>query len=114
MKIAIPTNDRITIAKRTGKATEIAFYVIDNGAIKSVTYTKNTHSHDDHGRNDVNYNLDEREELNYDKLLDILIDVDLLLVKAVGKYMKKTLQKANINYQLVSTDAISEILKDYL
>ena len=47
MNIAIPTNDRKSIAKRTGKASEIAFYTINNGTIISVTYTKNTHSHDD-------------------------------------------------------------------
>lgn len=112
MNIAIPTNDRKSIAKRTGKASEIAFYTINNGTIISVTYTKNTHSHDDHRRSEEDY--DENEEHNYDKLLDILINVDLFLVKSVGKFMKKTLQKGNINYQLVKIDDISEILKDYL
>lgn len=105
MKIAIPTNDRKSIANRTGRAFEIAFYTIENGEIKSVTYSKNTHSHDDHRENG---------DQNHDKLLDILIDVDILLVRAVGKFMKKTLQKGNINYQLVNVDAISKILEDYL
>ena len=127
MNIAIPTNDRKSIAKRTGRASEFAFYTINNGEIKSVTYKKNTHSHDDHDRNEGhhgenenhnheghNHEHHEHEEHNHDELLEILTDIDLLLVRAVGKYMRKTLQKGNFKYQLVKIDDISEILKAYL
>lgn len=125
MKIAIPTNDRKSIAKRTGRALEFAFYTIENGEIKSVTFTKNTHSHDDHDKNEGHHhgeNEDQKHEEhhhehgehNHDELLDILINIDILLVRAVGKYMRKTLKKGNINYKLVKIDDISKILKDYL
>ena len=125
MKIAIPTNNRIEIAKRTGRASEFAFYNIENGGIKSVTYKKNTHSHDDHDRNEGHHHGENEShehgkhehqhvEHNHDELLEILTDIDVLLVRAVGKYMRKTLQKGNINYKLVKIDVISEILEDYL
>lgn len=125
MKIAIPTNDRKSIAKRTGRAIEFAFYTIENGTIKSVTYKENTNSHDDHNRNEghhhgenENYDHDEHNhehgEHNHDEILDILKDIDILLVRAVGKYMRKTLQKGTFKYKLVKIDNISEIIENYL
>ena len=120
MKIAIPTNDRKLIAKRTGRAAEFAIYTIDSKEIKSVEYIKNTHSHDDHDRNEGHHHGEnenhshEHGEHNHDELLTLLIDIDILFVRAVGKYMRKTLQNGNINYQLVKIDTISEIIDNYL
>ena len=135
MKIAIPTNDRKTIAKRTGRAAEFAIYHIEDNEIHSIEYQKNIHSHDDHGSDEGNHkkrggehgkgqgggghkhNHDhnhEHGEHNHDELLLVLKDIDILLVRAIGKYMKKTLQKGNVNYQLVKIDDISEILENYL
>ena len=113
MKIAIPTNDRKLIAKRTGRAVEFAIYTIENGEIKSVEYKKNTHNHDDHDKNEGHHH-GKNGKHNHDELLTLLIDVDILFVRAVGKYMRKTLQNGNINYLLVKIDDISEILNDYL
>jgi predicted Fe-Mo cluster-binding NifX family protein len=123
MKIAIPTNDRESIAKRTGRAAEFAFYTIENGAVKSVTYKKNIHSHDDHNRNEKHHHNENEEhdghnhehgEHNHDEVLEILKDTDLLLVRAVGKYMRKSLEKGTFEYKRVKTDTISEIIEDYL
>ena len=90
MKIAIPTNDRKLIAKRTGRAAEFAIYTIDSKEIKSVEYIKNTHSHDDHDRN-VGHHHGENEshshehnhehgEHNHDELLVLLGGIDILFV----------------------------------
>jgi predicted Fe-Mo cluster-binding NifX family protein len=128
MKIAIPTNDRETIAKRTGRAKEFALYHIKGKEIKSIEYLKNTHTHDDHDRTEGNHqekqgdgkgqgggkNQHEHEEHNHDELLFLLNDIDVLLVRAVGKYMRKTLKNGNITYQLVKIDDISKILENYL
>lgn len=119
MKIAIPTNDRKTIAKRTGRAEEFAIYQIENNQIQGAEYLKNTHSHDDdnkteenpHGNKNTHHH--EHGEHNHDELLLLLKDIDILLVRAVGKHMKQTLQKGNIPYQLVKTDTISKLLKNY-
>lgn len=131
MKIAIPTNDRKTIAKRTGRAAEFAIYHIKNNEIQEVAFIKNTHSHDDHRSDEGNHKKQggehgkgqgggnhhhnhEHGEHNHDELLTLFEKVDILLVRAVGKYMRKTLQKGNVNYQLVKIDDISEILESYL
>lgn len=134
MKIFIPTNDRETIAKRTGRASEFAIYTIENKEIQSVEYQKNTHSHDHdrdegnhgekhgsgHGKgkkhnHDHNHDHDhEHGEHSHDDLLIIFKEADILLLRAIGKYMRKTLQKGNIPYQLVKIDNISEIISNYL
>ncbi|MFK5959033.1 MAG: NifB/NifX family molybdenum-iron cluster-binding protein [Lutibacter sp.] len=125
MKIAIPTNDRNLIAKRTGRAAEFAIYTIDSGEIKSVKYEKNTHNQDDHDKNEGHHHGEnenhshnghnhEHGKQNHDELLVLLDGIDILFVRAVGKYMRKTLKNGSINYQLVKIDAISKILEDYL
>ncbi len=114
MKIAIPTNDRKTIAKRTGRAIEFAIYSIENKEIQSVEYTKNTHSHNDQDDEQGKDHNHEHGEHNHDDLLTLFEKVDILFVRAIGKHMRKTLQKGNVNYQLVKIDAISKILENYL
>ncbi len=132
MKIAIATNDRKTIAKRTGRAAEFAIYTIENGTIKSIDYQKNTHTHhDDHDRSEgnhrqghgggnghghqYNHNHDhEHGEHNHDEIINQLKEIDMFLVRAVGKYMKKDLVRGNIPYQLVKKENIDEILDDYI
>jgi len=116
MKIAIPTNDRISIAKRTGRAAEFGIFTIENGDIQSTEYLKNVHHHQDHDRSEGKHhaNSDEHEEHNHDELLTLLKNVDILLVKAVGKHMKQTLKKGNISYKLVKIDTISNSITNYL
>jgi len=111
MKIAIATNDRISIAERTGRATEFAFYTINNGVIESVDYQKNNHSHHEHGKNGHNH---EHGNHSHKEIVSQLQDVDVFLVRAVGKNMRRDLKEGNIPYQLVKIDAISEIIENYI
>jgi len=136
MKIAIATNDRKTIAKRTGRAVEFAIYHIENREIISIDHQKNSHTHhDDQARNEGNHRQGrggghghghgehhhDHEEHNHehgahthDEIITQLKGVDILFVKAIGKYMKKDLQNGNIPYQLVKDENISEIISNYL
>ena len=117
MKIAIPTNDRKTIARRTGRASEFAIYTIENGEIKLVDYQKNTHEHHDHDRNEGNHRQGHGHghgEHTHDEIITQLIAIDILLVRAVGKHMKRDLEKGNIFYKLVKGEEISEIISNYL
>lgn len=115
MKIAIPTNDRNSIAKRTGRAAEFGIFTIKNKKIQLIEYVKNSHSHDNHNHNEENhYNSDKHEEHNHDDLLILLKDIDILFVRAIGKHMRQTLKKGNIPYQLVKIDNISKIISNYL
>ncbi len=129
MKIAIPTNNRTSISKRTGRAAEFAIYLIENGAVSSVKYEKNEHSHEDHERNEGRHREGTRDGHNHnhshkhdyendahshDEIISQLGSIDLLLIRAVGKYLKKDLDKGNIPYKLVKKESIKEIIADFL
>ena len=140
MKIAIATNDRKTIAKRTGRAAEFAIYHVENGEILSIDYQKNTHTHhDDHDRSEGNHRQGhggghghghgdghghnhehhhdhdhEHGEHTHDEIVSQLKGIDMFLIRAVGKYMRKDLKNGNIPFQMVKTDNIEETLSNYL
>ena len=111
MKIAIATNDRISIAERTGRAAEFAFYTIKNKEIESVVYQKNNHKHNGHGGHGHSH---EHGNHSHKDIVLQLEGVTIFFVRAIGKSMRQSLKEGNINYKLVKIDAISEILADYL
>jgi len=112
MKIAIATNNRTTIADRTGRAAEFAFYTIKNGEVESVEYQKNTHTH--HGHDGKHEHIQEHANHNHKEIVTQLQGVDVFLVRAIGKNMRKDLKEGNIPYQLVKIDVITEIIDNYL
>ncbi len=123
MKIAIATNDRKTIAKRTGRAAEFAFYTIENGQIIQVEYQKNTHEHHDHDRNEGHHRQGGHHgqglghhhgEHSHDEVVQQLQDVTVFLVRAVGKNMKRDLEEGKIPYQLVKGEVLTEIISNYV
>jgi len=115
MKIAIPTNDRKSIAKRTGRAAEFGVFTIKNEKIESVEYIKNLHAHKDHDKKEGKHlDTDSHKEHNHDELLIFLKNVDVLLVRAIGKHMRQTLKNGNVAYKLVRIDNIPEIISNYL
>ncbi len=126
MIIAIATNDRKTIAKRTGRAAEFAFFHITGNEITGVTYEKNRHEHHDHdrregkhrqgghgvGRRHQHHHL--HPEHSHDEVVEQLKNVDIFLVRAVGKHMKSDLERGNIPYKIVKGEKIPEIISNYL
>jgi len=154
MKIAIATNDREHIAKRTGRASEYAIYTIENGKVTDVQYEENQHHHDDdhdrsegnhrqvegfgHGHGDHNRQGEghgngrgnhqhhththhhhheeekEEEEHSHDEVVEQLKDIDMFLIRAVGKYLRQDLINGNIPFELVKGEKIDDIVQDYL
>jgi len=119
MKISFPTNDRKTIAKRTGRCEEFAIYEIENSEIKNIEYLKNTHEHHDHGGghgNDHGHHSHKKGEgeHSHKETMEILKGIDILIVGRLGKYMKKGLTDNNIKYNLTKKPGIDEALEDYM
>jgi len=119
MKISFPTNDRKTIAKRTGRCEEFAIYDVEKGEIKNVDYIKNTHEHHDHDHGDGHGHggghkkgQGERQHSHSD-IMDLLKDVDLLMVGRVGKYMKSDILTSGLKYQLTKKIDIEEAIQEY-
>ena len=108
MKISFPTNDRITIAERTGRAKEFVIYDIKDRQIINIDHRKNTHKHHEHGQGHAHH------EHSHQEIIDLLGDVDLLIVLRVGKFLKKDFEVNKVNYQITKSIAIHEALDEYL
>jgi len=113
MKISFPTNDRKTIAKRTGRCEEFAIYDIVDGEIKSVDYLKNTHEHHDHNHEHKQKKDHGERQHSHSDIMNLLKDIDLLIVGRVGKYMKKDIQTSGLKYQLTKKTSIVEAIQEY-
>jgi predicted Fe-Mo cluster-binding NifX family protein len=149
MKIAIATNDRKTIAKRTGRAKEFAFFELDeNGKIITIRYEENQHKHDDddhhhdeayhrgqgngqgrglghrrghrrglgHGRHHDHDDTHHHHhgEHHHNEIIDQMKDVDILLVRAVGKYLRQDLIDGKIPFKTITKgENIEEIVLSY-
>ncbi len=126
MKISFPTNDRKTIAKRTGRCKEFATYEIEDSRVINVEYFENTHEHHDHGHGHGHGQHDHGEghghhdhkkgegEHSHDEMRDLLKDVDVLIVGRVGKFMKKSLDGFGITHQRTKKLEIQEAIDEFL
>lgn len=110
MKIAIPTNDRKTVAAHTGKCKEFAFYVIENGKLVSKNYEPNLHSHN-HGEGCCGRHSGEVHH-HHDELIEIISKADLLLYLGMGKGLREDLEKESIKIEKAKFIYIEEILAD--
>ena len=106
MKIAIATNDRINVAKRTGQAKEFALIEIENGKLISQKYAANHHEHDDDEEDNHNH--------SHNDIVEILKDIDVLLLLNVGKHLKKDLESASIKYEKIQLETIEEVITKLL
>ncbi len=108
MKIAIPTNDRKTVAKRTGRCEEFAVYEISENKITNTEYRENNHDHNhDHAEG-------EEHEHSHDDIMQLLSDVDLMVVNMIGKHMKHDLEESKMEYQKTKESNIEVILYSFL
>ncbi len=129
MLIAIATNDRKTIAKRTGRAAEFAFFEVIGNEITGVRYEKNNHKHYDHDRSEGNHRKGRygrglghghrhhhhhEGAHSHNEVVEQLKNVDMFLVRAVGKHMRSDLERGNIPFKLVKDENLTDIVKDYI
>ncbi len=106
-KICIPTNDRKTIAQRTGRTKEFVCYEVEDGKIVNKYFIENPHHEHEHDEG-------EEEEHHHNEIIEILDGVDVFVVKAVGKFLRQDLIDANVNFVRTNKDKLDEIIKDYL
>ncbi len=101
MKAAFATNDRKTLAERTGRAKEFVIYEIAGSKIINTEYFENKHEHHE--------NEDEHNH-SHKEITNILKEIDILYVSKIGKHMKRDLEEAGINYVITNETKISDIL----
>lgn len=105
MKIAFPTNDRKTLAQRTGRCKEFVIYTLENKQVVDTKYFENTHTHHDHKHGE------EEHSHSHNEIVQILEGIDVLYVLKIGKHMKRDLENGKINYKITQNENIEEILK---
>lgn len=103
MKVAIPSDNQSTITKRTGQSKGFMVYDIVDRTIVGSEYRENTM--DEH---------DEEAEHSHIQIIELLKDVDILLVAAIGKYMKKDVDNSTIKYQMVREEKLTQIIENFL
>jgi predicted Fe-Mo cluster-binding NifX family protein len=131
-KIAIASDDRKNIARRTGRAKEfVVFTLNDSNQIIDIDYRENGHAHHHHeeeehhhgygrrhggkGRHHHGHNHEHHHgEHSHDEVVELLQDVDVLLYKALGKYMRKDLEEAQIPIKRVNGEGLEEIILEYV
>jgi len=99
MKIAIPTNDRIKVAERTGRAKEFAVIEIINSKVKNTDYRINTHKHSSSEQNHTHKDL-----------VELLNDCDSIIANRFGKHLKDDMAEAKIELKLTEETEIKEII----
>lgn len=113
MKFALATNDRKVLAKRTGRAKEFAIYEIVDSKVIDVVYKTNTHTHDHDHDQGHGHGHGHGEHHSHKEIIDLLKDIDLLVVFAIGKNFKKDIEDAQINYKKTRLENIEDIIQEY-
>jgi predicted Fe-Mo cluster-binding NifX family protein len=103
MKVAIPSDNQETITKRTGQSKGFMVYDLVDNKITGSEYREN--KMDEH---------DEEAEHSHAQIIALLNDVDILLVAAIGKHMKKDVENSPIKYQLVQEEKLTQIIDNFL
>jgi len=113
MKISFPTNDRKTIALRTGRCKEFVIYNLADSKVVDISYLENTHTHHHHEHGHQDHKKGEGAH-NHTEITQLLKEVDVLVVGRVGKFMKKSLEDFSIKYQLTKKLEIQEVVDEFL
>jgi len=114
MKFAVPTNDRKTLAERSGRAIEFAIIDIDSTGTNSTSYLTNEHEHTHHN-GDTHSNNDE--EHGHDDLVALLEGIDVVVGRKFGPHFAKDFHNAGIKMKITKTipidDAVKEIFETF-
>jgi len=106
MKVAVPTNDKETLAERTGRAKGFLIFEIENKSAKEIDFRVNPHKHDD----------DESEEHDHShaEVMEVLSDCNYIIVNKVGKHFKHDLNQTNIAVFKTRSKEIQAALDSFL
>ena len=106
MKIAIPTNDRVSIAVRSGRASEFAIIEFDGSNMLNTNYLVNEHEHTHHSER---HNDDESH--GHDDIVQLLSDIDIVIGKKFGPHFARDFHNAGIKMKLTKKEFISEVIE---
>jgi len=108
IKIAVPTNDRKSLAERSGQAKEFAVVALDNKQIVDISYRENDHVHNhDHSHGEHAH--------GHQDIVDALQDCAAIVGKKFGPHFAGDFHKAGIKLILSKEEnleaAVMEVLE---
>ncbi len=110
MKIVIPSNDKITVAPRSGRALYFMIFDIVNHEIINTSIKENKHEHHHHG-NDLH---SHEHGHSHADMVEQLKDCDLMITQKVGPHFGPELKAVNIKIEICGEQSIEDALKQYL
>jgi len=113
MKIAIPTNDRITVAERSGRASEFAIVEIEDNKILNTIFIENEHEkthHSDEGHNHEHHGGDH----GHGDLVELLDGINIIVGKKFGPHFSRDFHEAGIKMKLTKLDNIEDIVNEQI
>ncbi len=113
MKVAFATNDRKTIAARTGRAKEFVVYELSDSEVINIEYFENTHEHHDHEQGHGHHEHGKGHGHSHKDIIDKISTADFLYAKHIGKHLKANLNEANIKFELTKENEIEELIKSF-
>jgi predicted Fe-Mo cluster-binding NifX family protein len=99
IKIAAPTNNRIALAERSGRAKEFAVVEIENGQVSNISYRENHHEHNhDHSQGDHAH--------GHQDIVEALHDCAAVVGRKFGPHFAGDFHKAGIRLILSKQEHI--------
>lgn len=110
MIVAIPTNDRRTIALHTGRCAEFVFYEIENSQLLSVDYQENPHQ----CTHKKPVCKTESNAGHHTEILDLITRAEHLIYYGIGKSLQQKLNDNNVSIEKTQSVYLDEIISNYI
>jgi predicted Fe-Mo cluster-binding NifX family protein len=110
MKIAIPTNDRSTVAERSGRAAEFAIVEIDDNNILSTTFIENEHEKTHHSGEGHSHG--EHADHGHGDLVELLEGVSVIIGKKFGPHFSRDFHNAGVKMKLTKLTKIDDVINE--
>lgn len=110
MKIAIPTNDKEHLFKRSGQTKGFLIINISDNYHNIDDYRINTHSH--HHNHSHSRHHDDGH--SHKEIVDALSDCDYIVVNVIGKHFNNDLQTAGIKVFKTNETTVLSAVKDFM
>jgi predicted Fe-Mo cluster-binding NifX family protein len=108
MRIAIPTNDKISLFQRTGRADAFLIFDVDMADIQEVDYRKTQHAEEEHSHEEG-----DTHDHSHAELVDSLSDCAFIVVNQIGKHLMKDIKNAGILVFKTKEQNIKNAIADF-
>jgi predicted Fe-Mo cluster-binding NifX family protein len=107
MRVAIPTNDKKNIFKRSGRAAGFLVIDVNDHGFDMVDYRKNEHGHHHHHGEEHEHGHSHKE------IVDSLSDCQYLVVNMIGKHFGGDVKAAGIKVFKTDQESIEDALEEF-